>query len=49
MLLAVGISIIDYQGFRNIRVIPRTDAKVMVVVMVLTVFIGLLEAVVRAS
>lgn len=45
ILLTVGISIIDYKGFRNIRVIPRTDAIVMIVVLVLTVFIGLLEAV----
>lgn len=45
ILLTVGISIIDYKGIRNFRVIPRTDAVVMIVVLVLTVLVGLLEAV----
>lgn len=45
ILITVGISIIDYKGFRHINKIPRTDAVVMVVVLLLTVFVGLLEAV----
>ncbi len=44
-LLGQGIGIIDYKGIRNLRVIPRTDAMVMIVVLLLTVFVGLLEAV----
>lgn len=45
ILITVGIGIIDYRGFRHIRSIPRTDAVVMIVVLLLTVFVGLLEAV----
>jgi len=45
ILITVGISIIDYKGFRHIAKIPRTDAGVMIVVLLLTVFVGLLEAV----
>jgi sulfate permease, SulP family len=45
ILLTVGIGIIDYKGLRNITKVPRADAAVMIVVLLLTVFIGLLEAV----
>lgn len=45
ILITVGIGIIDYKGFRHITSIPRTDAVIMVVVLLLTVFVGLLEAV----
>lgn len=45
ILITVGIGIIDYKGFRHMRTIPRTDAVVMITVLVLTVFVGLLEAV----
>lgn len=45
ILLTVGIGIIDYKGMRHLRQIPRTDAVIMIVVLLLTVFIGLLEAV----
>lgn len=45
ILITVGIGIIDYRGLRHLRTIPRTDAVVMIVVLVLTVFVGLLEAV----
>jgi SulP family sulfate permease len=45
ILITVGISIIDYKGFRHIRTIPKADAIIMVTVLLLTVFIGLLEAV----
>lgn len=45
ILITVGIGIIDYKGFRHLKVIPRGDAAVMLLVLVLTVFVGLLEAV----
>jgi len=45
ILITVGIGIIDYKGFRHLRAIPRGDAAVMLLVLVLTVFVGLLEAV----
>jgi SulP family sulfate permease len=45
ILITVGIGIIDYKGFRHLRAIPRGDAVVMLLVLVLTVFVGLLEAV----
>ncbi len=45
ILITVGIGIIDYKGLRHITSIPRTDAVIMVVVLLLTVFVGLLEAV----
>ncbi|MEM9928337.1 MAG: SulP family inorganic anion transporter [Bacteroidota bacterium] len=45
ILITVGIGIIDYKGFRHLPSIPRGDAAVMLIVLLLTVFVGLLEAV----
>lgn len=45
ILITVGIGIIDYKGFRHLKAIPRGDAAVMLIVLLLTVFVGLLEAV----
>lgn len=45
ILMTVGIGIIDYRAFKLIRSIPRSDAVVMIVVLLVTVFMGLLEAV----
>ncbi|THH37828.1 SulP family inorganic anion transporter [Neolewinella litorea] len=45
ILITVGIGIIDYRGFRHLRAVPRGDAVVMILVLLLTVFVGLLEAV----
>lgn len=45
ILMTVGIGIIDYKGFRHLKAIPRGDAVVMLLVLLLTVFVGLLEAV----
>ncbi len=45
ILITVGIGIIDYKGFRHLREVPRADAVIMIVVLLLTVFVGLLEAV----
>ncbi len=45
ILITVGIGIIDYKSFRHLRSIPTSDAAVMILVLLLTVFVGLLEAV----
>ncbi len=45
ILITVGIGIIDYRGLRHIRSVPRSDAFVMIAVMLLTVFVDLLVAV----
>ncbi len=45
ILVSVGIGIIDYKGLKHIRNIPRADAVVMVLVLILTVFVDLLQAV----
>ncbi len=45
ILLTVGIGIIDYKGLNHIRSIPRADAVIMILVLIITVFVGLLEAV----
>ena len=45
ILITVGIGIIDYKAFRHLRSVPLSDAVVMIVVLLLTVFWGLLQAV----
>ncbi len=45
ILITVGIGIIDYKGLRHIRHIPWQDAAIMIVVLLLTVFVDLLQAV----
>lgn len=45
VLITVGISIIDVRGLKNLLNIPRADAFVLIVVLVLTVFVDLLQAV----
>ncbi|MCB0569549.1 MAG: SulP family inorganic anion transporter [Phaeodactylibacter sp.] len=45
ILITVGIGIIDYKGIRHIREVPRSDALVMIAVLLLTVFVDLLIAV----
>lgn len=45
ILITVGIGIIDYKGLKHIRTVPKTDAFVMVAVLLLTVFVDLLVAV----
>jgi SulP family sulfate permease len=44
ILITVGISIIDYKGLRDLPNIPRSDAFVMIVVMLITIVFGLLQA-----
>ncbi len=45
LLITVGISILDFEVFRVIRKIPKLDNLVMIIVLVLTPFWGLMEAV----
>ena len=45
ILISVGVGIIDYKGIRHIRCIPRADAVVMIIVLSLTVFVDLIQAV----
>lgn len=45
ILITVGLDIIDYKGLKHIMHVPRTDAAVMIVVLLLTVFVNLLQAV----
>lgn len=45
ILITVGIGIIDYKGFKHILHVPKTDSIVMLVVLVMTVFVDLLQAV----
>jgi SulP family sulfate permease len=45
ILISVGIGIIDYKGIKNIKDIPKADAVIMLIVLVLTVFVDLLQAV----
>lgn len=45
ILITVGIGVMDYRGLRRIKQIPRTETLIMLLVLGLTVFIGLIEAV----
>lgn len=45
ILITVGISIIDYKGLKHIFYVPKTDLIIMVVVLLMTVFVDLLQAV----
>ena len=45
LLVAVGIGIIDYRGFSHILKVPRSDAFLMIIVLVLTVATDLITAV----
>lgn len=45
ILVTVGIGIIDYKGIRDVRRVPRADAAIMIVVILMTVFVDLLWAV----
>ncbi len=45
ILVTVGLGIIDYKGLRHLRSIPRSDAVIMFIVLLLTVFVDLLVAV----
>lgn len=45
VLVTVGIGIIDYRGLRDLVRVPVADAVTMVLVLVLTVFVDLIQAV----
>lgn len=45
LLISVGVAIIDYKGLRHLTHVPRSDAAVMLVVLVWTVFGNLVHAV----
>lgn len=45
ILITVGIGIIDYRGLKHFAHIPRADALVMTVVLIMTVFVDLIQAV----
>ncbi|KAF3977068.1 MAG: SulP family inorganic anion transporter [Methylococcales symbiont of Iophon sp. n. MRB-2018] len=45
ILITVGIGIIDYKGIKHIVHVPKTDSIVMLIVLSMTVFVDLLQAV----
>ncbi len=45
ILITVGWGIIDFRGFKDLFIIPKADAVVLVVVFIITVFVDLLTAV----
>ena len=46
ILVTVGIGVMDYKGLRHMNQWPRSEVLVMLLVLFLTVFVGLIEAVV---
>ena len=45
ILVTVGIGVMDYKGLKHIRKLPINEVVIMLLVLFLTVFIGLIEAV----
>jgi SulP family sulfate permease len=45
ILITVGFGIIDYKGLKHLLRVPRADAVILIVVLTLTVFVDLLQAV----
>jgi len=45
ILMTVGIGVMDWKGLRMLRKIPSKEVIVMIIVLSMTVFIGLIEAV----
>ena len=45
ILVTVGIGVMDYKGLKHIPQLPRAEVIVMLLVLLMTVFIGLIEAV----
>lgn len=46
ILVTVGIGVMDYKGLKHINKVPLAEVIVMLTVLVLTVFVGLIEAVI---
>ena len=45
ILITVGIGIIDYKGLKHLAHVPKADAAIMIIVLLMTVFVDLLQAV----
>ncbi len=45
ILITVGIGVMDWKGIRHVKLLATSEVAVMVLVLVLTVFVGLIEAV----
>ena len=45
ILITVGIGIIDYKGLKHLAHVPKADAVIMIIVLLMTVFVDLLQAV----
>jgi sulfate permease, SulP family len=45
ILIPIGLGIVDYKGLRDLRYVPRADAAVLLIVLVVTVFGDLIQAV----
>jgi len=45
ILITVGIGIIDYKGIKHIPYVPKADSIIMLIVLSMTVFVDLLQAV----
>ncbi|QWH64219.1 SulP family inorganic anion transporter (plasmid) [Bacillus mycoides] len=45
ILITVGIGIIDYKGIKDFKLVPRSDVIVTIIVLGLTIFVDLLQAV----
>jgi len=45
ILITVGIGIVDYKGIKHIPHVPKADSIIMIVVLSMTVFVDLLQAV----
>ena len=45
ILVTVGIGVMDYKGLRHVGQLPKAEVTVMFMVLILTVFVGLIEAV----
>ncbi len=45
LLISVGLTIVDYKGFKHLLRVPRADALVMLIVLAITVFGNLIVAV----
>lgn len=46
ILITVGIGVMDYKGLRDIPKLPKVDLTIMLLVLFMTVFVGLIEAVI---
>jgi len=45
ILIPIGLGIIDYKGLRDLRYVPSADAAILIIVLLITVFGSLLQAV----